>query len=525
MGPRTLLVLLLLPFAAPARTQFLTFTSSVDGSAQPYALYLPESANPSQGFPLLVSLHTEDSNHRLNLRQILGPPDRAGRSGTGDAPFAVACPYARGSMGYRGIAEQDVYDMLGDVQRRFPVDPDRVYLTGASMGGGGALWLALTHPDRWAAVAPLCAAAPPGSEELAANLANLPVRFYHGEQDTIVPVQASRAWQRRLLDLGIPVSYMEYPSLRHNAWDMAYKPGALFDWLMQFHRNRRPERVRFATRAYRYAEAYWVRIDGLTPGALAEVDAVRNSGVVVKTKNVDGFTLTLEKAVASVVIDGATVRVQPGAQLSFEKRGARWQPGLYRPSGKRPGAEGPIEEAFSGRPIFIYGTLGVRSDAELDERRKVAQRAANWSSPRLRVDFAPPVKADADVTDRDLATSDVVLFGNAATNSVVARLSASRPLSLDPGAADYGLLFIAPVGRHYALVSSGLPWWTEADQAKRALYAFAPEPLALVATFGDYILFKGSLAHVVTEGRFDRNWKLPPEAAARISAAGTVTIQ
>jgi hypothetical protein len=141
------------------------------------------------------------------------------------------------------------------------------------------------------------------------------------------------------------------------------------------------------------------------------------------------------------------------------------------------------------------------------------------------VDFEPPVKADSEVTAGDLAASDAVLFGTAATNGLLARMASTLPLALDPGAADYGLLFIAPVGKHYALVSSGLPWWTGADEADRGCYRFGSEPLALLATFGDYILFKGSLANVVVEGRFDRNWKVPPEAAARMSATGTVTIR
>ncbi len=86
-----------------------------------------------------------------------------------DVPLFVACPLARGSMGYEGIAEKDVYDMLAEVERQFPIDADRVYLTGISMGGGGALRLALTRPDLWAAVLPVCAASAPGLEELAPN--------------------------------------------------------------------------------------------------------------------------------------------------------------------------------------------------------------------------------------------------------------------------------------------------------------------------------------------------------------------
>ena len=534
---------LLVPFALFAQPQFLTFPSTIDGTQQPYAIYLPDNFNPAQRYALLVSLHTEDSNHRLNLRQVLGPPNRLGRPEHSDARFILAFPYARGSLGYQGIAEQDVYDMIADVERRYSIDADRVYLTGASMGGGGALWLALTRPDRWAAVAPLCPAIVPGSEELAANLGNLPVRFYHGEQDTIVPAEASRAWQRRLLDIGVPVSYVEYPSLRHNAWDLAYKPGALFDWLAGFRRNRYPGRVRFVSRSYRYSAAYWVRIDGLTPGTPAEIDAQRKeANVTVETKNVDGFTLTLDQVAQagpggappakrstqpplSITIDGAALRVRPSASLSFVKTAGVWRPGHYQPTEKKPGLEGPVFEAVAGRPIYVYGTLGTRTAAELDERRKLAEAAANWSSTRARVDFAPPVRADSELTDAELANSDLVLLGTAATNSVLARVAGSFPLALDPGAADYGLLFVAPLGKHYALVSSGLPWWTGADDANRGVYGFAAQPLALLRTFGDYILFRGSLAHVVAEGRFDRDWKVPAEAAARMSATGTVAIR
>jgi hypothetical protein len=74
-------------------------------------------------------------------------------------------------------------------------------------------------------------------------------------------------------------------------------------------------------------------------------------------------------------------------------------------------------------------------------------------------------------------------------------------------------------------VNSGLPWWTGADEAGRGGDPMTPEPYRLLTTFGDYMLFKGSLANVVAEGRFDRNWKLPPEAAAKMNAIGTVTIR
>ena len=72
------LVAILLPLTALAQPSYLTFLSTLDFTEQPYALFLPDNYNPAQPYPLLVSLHTEDSNHRLNLRQVLGPPNRLG---------------------------------------------------------------------------------------------------------------------------------------------------------------------------------------------------------------------------------------------------------------------------------------------------------------------------------------------------------------------------------------------------------------------------------------------------------------
>jgi pimeloyl-ACP methyl ester carboxylesterase len=530
----TLVLLLASPLWAQTGARIVTFRSTVDHSEQPYALYVPHDFDPAKKYPLLISLHSEDTNHRINLRQVFGLPIRSGENNgedlrqfpARDAGFLVAAPLARGSMDYRGIAERDVFDVLEDVGRRYPVDPDRLYLTGISMGGAAALRLALTRPDLWAAVAPVCPAEEAPLADLAPNALDLPIRIFQGDQDPIVPVENARLWQRRLVDAGAPAEYIEYPGVRHNAWDLAYRGGAMFEWLGQFHRNRFPDRVRLAARSYRDASAYWLRIGGLTPGALASVDATRIGAaeIVVQTSGVEGFTLSLDRPASSVAIDGAALRVRPSASLSFVKAAGKWRAGSFEPAGKRPGAEGPIVEAVAGRSIYVYGSAGAATAGELEARKKVAEAAAAWSSPRSRLPVSFPVEADAAVTEEDIEDADLVLFGTRETNSVIARLAPRLPLALNAGAADYGLLFIAPAGKHYALVSSGLPWWTGAEEAKRGGPPLAPEQYRLLSTFGDYILFKGSLANVVAEGRFDSNWKVPAGDAAKMLATGTVTI-
>jgi hypothetical protein len=175
-------------------------------------------------------------------------------------------------------------------------------------------------------------------------------------------------------------------------------------------------------------------------------------------------------------------------------------------------------QAVNGRHLYVYG-------AEDPQGRKDAQAAAAWSNSRVRINLTLPVKSDNDVTDQDLASADLVLFGTAQTNRLIARFAPDFPLALDPGAADYGLLFVAPTGKHLALVSSGRAWWTGAEEANRGGYRYAPAQYRLLSTFGDYILFKGSLAHVLAEGRFDTNGKVPADAAAILRSAGTVTVR
>jgi pimeloyl-ACP methyl ester carboxylesterase len=516
-----------LAFCLPALAQFqtVTFPSPIDGSPQPYAVYAPRVLPPGTKFPLVLSLHAEHTNQAINLRQVLGlGPDPV--PSMRNPEMIVACPLARGTMGYDGIAEQDVYGVLADAERRFPIDPDRVYLTGISMGGAGALRLALTRPDVWAAVAVVCPTPSPDLDPLAGNALNLPVRIFAGDQDPVAPVALARAWQRRFLDLGIAADYLEYPGVEHNSWVLAYRRGAIFDWFAPFRRSRSPKRVRFRTDSYRYPAAWWVRIDGLTPGTPAAVDAQRSANEIsVATAGVDGFTLTVgEPAPLRIVIDGEPLRVRPAASLSFTKVAGHWHAGLFSPSGKRPGAEGPISAAFDGRQIYVYGTAGASGPQDLAARRQVAEEAAAWSQPGEPLTLSLPVKADQDVTPSDLAAADAILFGTAETNRLIARLAPRLPLVLNPGAADYGLVFVAPVDGRLVLVNSGLPWWN-GDPPPAAVPSFLPARLRLLRAFGDYVLFKGSLAHVVAEGRFDRDWKLPAEARAQLEASGTVTVR
>jgi poly(3-hydroxybutyrate) depolymerase len=525
--------------------QVRVFISDVDGNAQPYGLYLPRDFDASRSYPLVISLHSEGSNHRLDLRRVFGlgnlfrQTDAEAANGPfppfPNVDFIVACPLARGTMGYQGIAEKDVYDVLSDVEKRFPIDPDRLYLTGSSMGGGGALWLALTRPGVWAAVAAVCPEVPPGTDQLAPNAFNLPVRIFQGEQDPVVPAESSRRWRTRLQEAGARVEYTEYRLVRHNAWDHAYRGGAVFAWFAQFKRDRFPRQVRFVTSSYKYSSSYWVQLDGLTPGEAAWIDArfTDPNRLLIETRHVDGFSLSLAghpmydaRRPVVLEVDGGQLEAGPHADLSFSRTEKGWAVTRYArpPDAKGPGQEGPIREALARRHLYVYGTADSPDDNELARRRAQAERAADWSEPPYPLLLTLRAVADKEVTEADLAGADLVLFGTRQTNSLIARFGSRLPMELNPSAADYGMVVIAPAGDRYILVNSGLAWWSGLDTASKTGTPSPPAYKALL-DLGDYVVFRRSLANVVAAGRFDQNWKLPAGQAAKLAAAGVVQIR
>lgn len=521
--------------------QVLTFRSDVDDTDQPYSIYLPKDFDPKRKYPLIISLHAAFSNHRLNLRRVFGKGNQPGESDAEasrhfprlpDVGFIVVSPFARGTMGYRGIAEKDVLDVLGDVRRRFAVDEDRIYLTGIAMGGGGALWLGLTRPDIWAAVAVVCPEIPDGMEELAGNAVNLPVRLHHGAQDPVMPVRGSREWAKRLTAAGVRVEYHEYPDGKHNSWDLAYRNGAMFDWVSPLRKDRYPRKVSFATRQYKYSKAYWVEITGMAPGEIASVEAefLGKNRIVLKTRGVRGLELRLKghplyapSLPVTVVADGTTLRTR---RLSFLRGEKGWTAVAYqrKPREKGPGTEGPLLDVVSGRHLYVYGTRDHPGPEEEARRRRQAGVAAEWSAARLKASTRFRVLADREV-EAGMQTSHLILFGNRETNAIVARMADRLPMHLDAGAADYGLFYVWPDGDRYVAINSGLPFYTGADRVRRGGPRYLGSPYAVIETLGDFILFRGSLETVIVEGRFDQQWRLREDDVRRLGSSSTIHLR
>jgi len=121
-----------------------------------------------------------------------------------------------------------VMAMLESVLNDEPIDQDRVYLTGISMGGFGTWDLAARKPERFAAILPICGG---GDERVAGHLTALPTWCFHGDADTAVPVARSRSMIAAVRAAGGRPVYSELPGVGHDSWTPAYRDPFVLDWL------------------------------------------------------------------------------------------------------------------------------------------------------------------------------------------------------------------------------------------------------------------------------------------------------
>eukprot|EP00741_Cyanophora_paradoxa_P007227 tig00001094_g6991.t1 len=139
-------------------------------------------------------------------------------------PFAVLAPQCPWRTDWGREAEA-LAEYLSAALAALPLDPARVYLTGMSMGGFGALALAQRLPDRFAALAPVCAGAPErNASAVARAIKHIPTWVIHGEQDEIIPAEYSKALIAALQAAGAPVLRTTlYPQADHDSWTATYE--------------------------------------------------------------------------------------------------------------------------------------------------------------------------------------------------------------------------------------------------------------------------------------------------------------
>lgn len=206
-----------------------------------YQVFLPAGYDKQKQYPTILYLHGAEECGRDGVKPVqigLGPYVRA-RSA--EYPFIVIFPQCETTRGRRFLERWKAgspdairaLKILDQVEKDYSVDRSREILTGWSMGGYGAWSLAMTHPERWAAVVPVSGG---GDTTRVATLKNVPIWAFHGPQDRIVYPERSREMVAALKKAGGRVRYDEPKSEAHGVWQRAYDSELLENWLKNPHR-------------------------------------------------------------------------------------------------------------------------------------------------------------------------------------------------------------------------------------------------------------------------------------------------
>lgn len=227
--------------------------SQVEGGA--YQLYVPRDFDFQRSWPLVVYLHGGGAGGSDGLRPTEGGLASAIRINPEWFPTLVLFPQAPANTLWEGDVADQVLLQIEATIAEYPVDPDRVYLTGASMGGQGVYYLAARYPIRFAGLVVSCGSpiTPPWRleelglppiertsevfDEVARALEGLPLRAFHGSEDAVVDVGEARAMIGALEATGADATLTEYQGFGHNACFRAFFEEGLWPWLFAQRRS------------------------------------------------------------------------------------------------------------------------------------------------------------------------------------------------------------------------------------------------------------------------------------------------
>lgn len=525
----------------------VTKLSGIDGSVQYYAVRPPINFDPERSYALYLTVHGAG---------VEATGQAAAYSSKRDGYIVAATnrrPYGFDWQEWGRLDTLETLDLFVDQNR---IDPERIYLTGHSMGGHGAWYLGAFYPSRFAAIGPSAgwisfssygrsrsseeeAASTPfdwaGMENdtmaLVENYTNLPIYAIHGEKDDNVPVEQSRRMVAELEKFHKDFVYHEQPGAGH-WWDDGPAPGAgCVDWkpLFEFFRKHvrllRPLSIKFKTPNPAISASYaWLTIQSqISPSALSSVTADAEPGlgtIKITTDNVERLRLTLDdlfiQEEAKLQIDDVELSAPTDAPVHLLKTGENQWEITEPPDPFLKGAHrsGPFKLAFDKRMVWVYGTGGSDEENAAILAKVRYDSQVWWYRSNGTVTIVP----DCDFDPDRFAGRNIILYGNADTNSVFGQLLKDCPIQIDrqevkigqesyPG--DVGVLFVYPrPGSDDNLVGV-----VGATSLKAVRMGFQARYFVSGVACPDYVVFGAEalsegMAGVLTSGYFDNKWSL-----------------
>ena len=199
-----------------------------------FLLHLPSDYSKSgKPWPMIFYLHGRSlRGNDLNALKRYGPPAFLDR--TPDFPFVVVSP----QLPENSWPAKSLLSLLDEVTRKYHVDRDRIYLTGVSMGGGGAWYLAAADQNRFAAMAPLCGV---GDSSIVPNLTRIPIWAFHGDQDKVTALGPHKRLVEAVQKAGGNAKITVIPDGTHgNIIYPTYQRKDLYDWFLAHTRGVAP---------------------------------------------------------------------------------------------------------------------------------------------------------------------------------------------------------------------------------------------------------------------------------------------
>ena len=187
------------------------------------------------GYPLVVWLHGRGGD--------VMTPDSPGQARVFSSdenfrkrPCFVISPQNPDQLGWNGTKADGVVKIVEELLKNLPIDPDRVYLAGYSMGGYGTFHLLAQEPKLFAAGVPIAGG---GSPRTASNFKKVPVWVFHGAKDPTVAVSQSQGMVEALKKERAEVKYTEYPDGDHGVVGEVLQTKELHEWLFEQSRGKK----------------------------------------------------------------------------------------------------------------------------------------------------------------------------------------------------------------------------------------------------------------------------------------------
>jgi len=180
-----------------------------DGTSIRYTLYVPPSISSNKPVPLILALHYGGTVTPYFGKDILVYLVEPALWNLGAVMVSPDCP---GKGWNNPVSEQAVLTLLDYLIKSYPIDKNKIVITGYSMGAMGTWYLVSRHPDLFSAAIPISGIP---REEVSLTGNNTPIYAIHSQDDELIPVERVRQFIQEWQSKGLNVRFEVIKGIGH----------------------------------------------------------------------------------------------------------------------------------------------------------------------------------------------------------------------------------------------------------------------------------------------------------------------